>query len=217
MITTVLITVVLKKGRMTQRVSFTQEMIVEAAFALTREEGWHGVTARGIAKKLGSSTMPIYSSLKSMRKIEAAVRARAESLMHDFQGRAYTNEQPLDVALGYVSFARDERNLFRFLYVDRPVPEGRRARGRGSPHALGKVRSGETVVPISDQVPVAMRDPRILKSWIFTHGLASMLSSGVLKLPDTRIRSLLQEAGRAFFAAEKRKKEKGGVNERNSG
>jgi AcrR family transcriptional regulator len=192
---------------MTQRVSFTQEMIVEAAFALTREEGWHGLTARAIARKLGSSTMPIYSSLTSMRKIEAAVRKRAESLMRDFQGRVFANEQPLDIALGYVRFARDERNLFRFLYVDRPLPDARKGRGRGSSRALGKVRSGKTVVPIADQVPVAMQDPRILKSWIFTHGLASMLSSGVLDLPDKRIQSLLREAGGAFFAAEKKKKE----------
>lgn len=123
---------------MTQRISFTQKMIVEAAFALTREEGWGGVTARSIARKLGSSTMPIYSSLKSMREIEAAVRVRAESLMREFQGRVYTNEQPLDIALGYVSFARDERNLFRFLYVDRPLP------GRAqSPPARGGTAAGE--------------------------------------------------------------------------
>jgi AcrR family transcriptional regulator len=192
---------------MTQRVSFTQEMIVEAAFALTREEGWGGVTARSIARKLGSSTMPIYSSLKSMREIEAAVRVRAESLMREFQGRVYTNEQPLDIALGYVSFARDERNLFRFLYVDRPLPDARKVPRQGAVQPLGRVRSGGTVVPITDQVPVAKQDPGILKSWIFTHGLASMISSGVLDLPDRRIRSLLREAGGAFFAAGSKKKE----------
>jgi AcrR family transcriptional regulator len=193
---------------MTQRISFTQKMIVEAAFALTREEGWGGVTARSIARKLGSSTMPIYSSLKSMREIEAAVRVRAESLMREFQGRVYTNEQPLDIALGYVSFARDERNLFRFLYVDRPLPDARKVPRQGAVQPLGRVRSGGTVVPITDQVPVAKQDPGILKSWIFTHGLASMISSGVLYLPDRRIRSLLREAGGAFFAAGSKKKEK---------
>jgi AcrR family transcriptional regulator len=192
---------------MTQRVSFTKEMIVEAAFTLTRAQGWHGVTARSIAKKLGSSTMPIYSSLKSMVEIEAAVRKKAELLMRDYQQRAYANEQPLDVALGYVSFARDERNLFRFLYVDRPLSDARRAPRRRAAYSLGKVRSGGSVIDIADQVPVAMQDPRVLKSWIFAHGLASMLSSGVLDLTESRIQSLLKEAGGAFFTAEKKKKE----------
>ncbi len=191
---------------MTQRVSFTQEMIVEAAFALTREEGWNSVTARRIAGRLGSSTMPIYSRLTSMREIEAAVRKRAEALMREFQGRVYANEQPLDIAVGYVSFARGEPNLFRFLYVERPRPDARRVRRRRAAYPLGKVRSGRTVVPVSDQVPVSMQDARILKSWIFTHGLASMISSGVLDLPDERIRSLLSEAGGAFFRKERKKK-----------
>jgi hypothetical protein len=142
-----------------------------------------------------------------MEEIEAAVRKKAELLMRDYQQRAYTNEQPLDVALGYVTFARDERNLFRFLYVDRPLPDTRKVpRGRAA-RSLGKVRSGGSVVDIADQVPVAMQDPRILKSWIFTHGLASMLSSGVLDLPESRIRTLLTEAGGAFFSAENTKKE----------
>ncbi len=57
-------------------------------------------------------------------------------------------------------------------------------------------------VSLADQVPVALSDPRILKSWIFTHGLASLVSSGVLDLPDERIRSLLLESGAAFFGWE---------------
>jgi hypothetical protein len=55
-----------------------------------------------------------------------------------------------------------------------------------------------------------MQDPRILKSWIFAHGLASLISSGVLDLSDERIKSLLLEAGGAIFMYEKpRHEEKG--------
>ena len=64
---------------MTQKLFFTSEAILEAAYSLTREKGWAAVSARSIAKKLGSSTMPIYSTLKSMEEIERMVRARAGS------------------------------------------------------------------------------------------------------------------------------------------
>jgi AcrR family transcriptional regulator len=188
---------------MTQRISFTKERVIEAAFALTREGGWGAVTARTIATRLGSSTMPIYSSLSSMEEIEGEVRRRTESLMRDFQQRPYAKEQPLDIALGYVTFARDERNLFRFLYVDRPVTNTPAVSARRGPGARRKNGSGRSMLSIAEHVP---QDPRILKSWIFTHGLASMLSSGVLDLPDKRIRSLLREAGGAFFASEARVK-----------
>jgi len=44
---------------MTQRTVFTREMIVDAAFQLTRAHGWAFVTARTIAEKLGSSTIAL--------------------------------------------------------------------------------------------------------------------------------------------------------------
>jgi AcrR family transcriptional regulator len=185
---------------MTQKTFFTKEAIVEAAFTLTREEGWPAVTARSIARKLGSSTMPIYSSMKSMEEIAAEVRERAEALLLEFQGRNYGGEGSLGMAVGYVTFARDERNLFRFLYIDRPL---RAAPAPGA--ASGQVTtaeqfmSGARPVMLADQVPTAMSDPRILKSWIFTHGLASLVSGGVLDLPDEKIRTLLMESGAAFF------------------
>ena len=51
-----------------------------------------------------------------------------------------------------------------------------------------------------------MSDPRILKSWVFPHGLASLVSGGVLDLPDERIQGLLLESGAAFFSWEERRK-----------
>jgi AcrR family transcriptional regulator len=187
---------------MSQKTVFTKEAIVEAAFTITREEGWRSVTARSIAKRLGSSTMPIYSSMKSMEEIESEVRARAENLLLDYQSRSYAKETMLDMAIGYVTFARDERNLFRFLYVDSPLQANKQDQEREVGGKYDELLAGKRVASLEDQLPIAMRDPRVLKSWIFTHGLASMISSGVLDLPDERIKSLLTESGMAFFMSD---------------
>jgi AcrR family transcriptional regulator len=182
---------------MTQRAVFNKEIIVEAAYQLTREAGWQGVTARSIAAKLGSSTMPLYSSLKSMGEIEKEVRARAEACMHEYQRKRWASEPLLSSAVGYVVFARDERNLFRFLYVDKPLAANRPgAEGR----AVDAVEIGG-IVDIADQAAAAMKDQRILKSWAFTHGLASLISSGVLDLSDEMISHLLVEVGTAMYGS----------------
>ncbi len=183
---------------MTQRAVFTKDMIVEAAFQLTRETGWQGVTARNVAARLGSSTMPLYSSLKSMDEIEKAVRARAQQCMQDYQKKAWSPEPLLASAVGYVAFARDEKNLFRFLYVDRPVRVGA-SPGDGGEKSVEELRG---VVDLADQAAVAMKDHRVLKSWAFTHGLASLISSGVIDLPDETIARLLLEAGSAIYAGD---------------
>ena len=180
---------------MTQRTVFTREMIVDAAFQLTRAHGWAFVTARTIAEKLGSSTMPLYSTLKSMDEIEKEVRVRAEACMHGYQREKYTDEVLLSSAVGYVVFARDEKNLFRFLYVDRPV-----AAGQGGDKGQARdVQELGGVVDLVDQATVALKDPMVLKNWAFTHGLASLISSGVIDLPTARIATLLTEVGSAIY------------------
>jgi AcrR family transcriptional regulator len=177
---------------MAQKALYTKERIVETAFQLTRKSGWASVSARTIAKKLGSSTMPVYSSLKSMDEVEQAVRDRAETLMHDYQKRRFTGEPMLNSAVGYVAFARDERLLFRFLYEDRPSTPA--AAGRGA-----DVNAVGGVVDLADQVSTAMADERVLKSWAFAHGLASLISGGILDLPDATITRLLMEMGAAIY------------------
>ena len=199
---------------MTQKATFTREMIVEAAFALTREVGWSGVTARTIAKRLGSSTMPLYSSLKSMVEVEKEARKKAEALMQEYQRRPFADERMLSSAVGYVVFARDEPYLFRFLFFDRPLTMP--APGSPDGASLGTpadVTAAGGVVDLADQAATALQDPVVLKSWAFTHGLASLISSKVIDLPTERIASLLLEAGTAFYMTEELRKNKGGKNE----
>lgn len=180
---------------MTQRTVFKKEMIIEAAFQLTREQGWGAVTARNIAQKLGSSTMPLYSSLKSMDEIEKEVRIRAQSCMQEHQRRKYTENTLLNSAIGYVTFARDERNLFRFLYVDRPLTANR----PGEPGQARDVVALDGVVDLADQAVVALKDPVVLYNWAFTHGLASLISGCVIDLPEERISAIIQEVSAAIY------------------
>jgi AcrR family transcriptional regulator len=189
-------------NHVSQKATFTREMILAAAFALTREQGWASVTARNIARKLHSSTMPLYSSLKSMEAIAGEVRTRAEACMQGYQRRSYSENRMLDAAIGYVVFARDEKHLFRFLYVDQPLPAVRSPQ-EGMTRGLAKdaVALGG-VVDLADQAATAMRDPRVLKSWAFSHGLASLIGSGVIDLPDDRIAALLSEMGAAIYGQE---------------
>ncbi len=220
---------------MSQRAIFTKETIIEATFQLTRELGWGAVSSRTIARRLGSSTMPIYSTTRSMSELEREVRRRTEAMLLDYQRKPATDDIALNKAIGYVVFAREEKNLFRFLYVDRTVRE--RTIGGGASSAattptaganasdtgavtgdgaadaacenerplptLEELTSGEALPTLEEQAQVAMRDPRILKSWIFTHGLASMIASGVIDLSDEVVGSLLQEAGAALVQSAK--------------
>lgn len=178
---------------------FTREMIIDAAFSITRENGWKTVTARTISKRLACSTMPIYSLFQSMEPIGTEVKTRAGSLMQEYQKRAYTEDPMLNIAIGYVIFARDELNLFRFLFIDNPTRLSEKATVLQAEEFTKEFGSVKGVREAMDQIPESMSNPLMLKSWIFTHGLASMIGEGVLTLTDETIRSLLLSAGGAFY------------------
>lgn len=150
--------------------------------------------------------MPIYSTMRSMGEIESEVRRKAGLLMLEYQKKPFTDDPALNLGVGYVAFAREEPALFRFLYVDRPVSVqqeelSRRADGFEEMYADVRGLREEMADLLSDE-----RDPVVTKSWIFTHGLASMLSSGLLDIPQERIQALLLEAGGSFYLWEKQKK-----------
>jgi AcrR family transcriptional regulator len=191
---------------MTKQASFTREAVLNAVFEMTRESGWPSVSARSIAKRLGSSTMPIYSSLKSMADIEAETRARADAFLQKFQVRPVTGNPALDMAIGYVSFAQQEPHLFRFLYLDAPERHGPREQERKTAEVVSRP-ANEGLRKMVAALPELGSNPVILKSWIFVHGLASLLSSGALDLPDEQVRGLLQDAGAAFIDQETSRKE----------
>jgi AcrR family transcriptional regulator len=187
---------------MTQKATYSKEMIVKAALELTREMGWGTVTARNIARKLGSSTMPIYSTVKSMEEIEAEVVEKALEIMVEYQKKPYTPDPMVNIAVGYVVFAREEHNLFGILFLSERAGE---AGGVGAEARKGFfMRSFGAVPGVGDslkEIPVESMDSLILKSWIFTHGLAVMVNSEILDLTDGKIADLILEAGGAFYAA----------------
>jgi AcrR family transcriptional regulator len=192
---------------MTQRAFFTKESVLDAAFALTREKGWESVSARSIARRLGSSTMPIYSSHKSMEEIEQEVRRRAEALMQEYQLRPYRESPSLGMAIGYVDFARKEPNLFRFLYVERPRRLGPSELEKQSQEIQETAPGSAALKEMLDRMPGLKTNALNLKTWIFVHGLATLVSAGALDVPEERVVQLLADAGEAFVSQEMKRKE----------
>ena len=184
---------------MTQRQTFTKEMILDAAFTLVREKGWQAVTARNIAQALGASTMPIYSSVRSMEEVAQELGMRTFDLMQDYQKRSWTENPTLNLAVGYVMFAKREPALFKFMYQERPNPIAFQDFAR---QAEFLTRSFSTVPGVTERMKELSQVPMeamILNSWVYTHGLATLVSNKVLDVTDQQIAQLLQEAGGAFY------------------
>ena len=104
---------------MPRNAQFTAEDVVTAAFELVREKGLPGLSAPAVADKMGCSTMPIYSHFKNMQALEDAVIQKSWNLVMEYQAKHYTGDVWVDQAIGYVLFARNERNLFKGMLAGR--------------------------------------------------------------------------------------------------
>jgi len=104
---------------MPRKSQFTAEEIVEAAYTLARENGWEGLSVTAVAKRIGSSTMPIYSYFENLEKLKDAVAVKAWHLLMEFETRHYTGDVWVDQSMGYISFAMAENNLFHCMFDGR--------------------------------------------------------------------------------------------------
>ena len=101
----------------------SRDEIIDAAVSVLRDGGFSSINARSVAKKLGCSTQPIYCSFKSMdelkdelthRAIEQHIRRVRDSLKaHEGNDSRYSS-----YGMGFVKFAAEEKQLFRWLYLE---------------------------------------------------------------------------------------------------
>ena len=67
---------------MARKETITLQMILDTAFAMTREEGFSNVTARKVAAKAGCSTQPLFRFFKNFFLFCYAVYQKASRFFH---------------------------------------------------------------------------------------------------------------------------------------
>jgi AcrR family transcriptional regulator len=179
---------------------FELAQIVDAAFKIVRREGFSAVSARSIAAELGSSTTPIYWALESMDKVEDALRVKTLELMAEFQAKKFTDNVFINLAVGYVEFARCEPNLFRFLAIERQKPLNIKEEGVFEEALTNQLGFKPPVKSAIGEIDQKSMDNLTLMSLIFNYGLAVAVSSNMLKFDsEEEIRDLVTRAGGAFY------------------
>ena len=105
---------------------FTKEEIISAAVEVVRENGADGLTARALAAKLGCSVKPIFGAFKNMEEVRTEVIKAAEKIYRDRLAKSTENKNiPPYKATGteYIKFAKDDRELFKLLFMRSRISE----------------------------------------------------------------------------------------------
>ncbi len=164
---------------MPPKFKFTKAEIVNAALELTREEGAEALSARALGDRLHTSARPIFSQFTGMGEVREAVLEAANAWHREYVQRAMAqNEYPPYKASGmaYIRFAREERELFKLLFM----------RDRTGEPGAALENDDPLLEVISRQVGISREQARLfhLEMWAYVHGIASMIATGFYAWPD---------------------------------
>ena len=175
----------------------SKEQIIDAAVDVLRDDGFSAINARSVAKKLGCSTQPIYFSLRNMEELKAALTERAiqmhtqrvrDSLrIHEGNDSRYGS-----YGMGFVKFAAEEKQLFRWLYLE----------GEQLGPYQNDVLTSEVISVITEEFgyeeDVARRFHQDMV--YFTYGLAILANTDHLHLTEAELREAFRREFRALIA-----------------
>lgn len=174
---------------MPPKTKFTKEMILEAAFELTRESGIESVNARSLASKLRCSTHPIMYCFDTVDDIRREVRARAERYQTEYieaeQGNGLSMPQ---IGANYVRFAAEEKHLFRLLFQS----------DHFSKQTFLELVGDESVKPLIEHIQEryklseAEAKDEFTARFMLVHGMASMLANNSMVYDEALVARLLQ-------------------------
>lgn len=175
---------------MPPKIRVTKEEIVNAAVELVRQKGEQALNARTLALALDCSTQPIFSNFQTMEQLRLAVVEKAYLLSLDYEKQEIARGQYPDfkaTGMAYIRFAREEKELFKLLYM--------RDRGGEQVSSQGEDTTRMEQM-INQNTGLCGEDARLfhLEIWAYVHGIASMFATGYLDLEWALVSQMLTDA-----------------------
>jgi hypothetical protein len=149
--------------------------------------------------------MPIYSVLKSMKNLEDEITKRASDVLITYQTKKWSRFGFLDMGVGYVMFAQEEKELFRMMYYKQPGQEDdqerqKKYRGYVFDVLMDRLEHEEIMTGLSTE----QRKEVLNKMWVFSHGLAMLINNYVIDpMTEQEITHFLMDTGGLIITGER--------------
>jgi len=175
---------------MPPKVKVTKEEIISAAVELVRQHGVPAINARTVASMLNCSTQPVFSNFSTMEELRLSVVEKADAICSDYIRREIENGTfPAYKASGmaYIRFAKEEKELFKLLYM----------RDRSDEHVPERsALTDEMESLVHHNTGLGGIDAKLfhLEMWAYVHGIAAMFATGFLDLDWELVSKMLTDS-----------------------
>ena len=176
---------------MPPRTRITREMILDAAVAVVRRDGFEGVNARTVSQELRCSTQPVMYHFATIEELKRSAYEQADRLHSEYM-MTVPPEQDLILGIGlnYVRFAVEEPQLFRFLFQSGYAPESDLLAMIDSPELLGVLDAMQAGSGLDRKQTKDV----FLTVAMFAHGCASLIANNALVFDEALIARHLERA-----------------------
>lgn len=186
---------------MARKVTISKEVILEAALKMLIRDGYSSVNIKTLSKEIGCSTQPIVWHFENMDGLRTALADYAAEYAARKAESSFDNKFESFEFLGksYVNMALKEPNLFRFLYL------GENPKGKlYNANDIGKGKNKDLIVMLSKQTGLneAQVTRFVRNTVVFSHGIATMVATGVFKGTEKEIMDMINDAADAFILKE---------------
>ncbi len=166
-----------------------KEEITAAAVRIIRKRGLAGLNVRDVAKECKCSTQPIYHTFGSVEGLKSAVNVEIAKIFDSFlqaeiDKKLYPEYKA--VGMGYIRFAKDEKELFKFLFM----------RDRTDEDNTSKYGLDEAALIIMKNYGLYKDDSVRLhiEMWAFVHGIATMFATDYLDWEWKMVEDMVTDA-----------------------
>lgn len=181
---------------MPPKVQFTKEKILDEAYKLVINQGIDALSARSLAKELGSSVAPIYVNFKNTTELFEAVMKRIGQVVWSYCTKPYTKYGFFNIGIGQLLIARDYPLIFKDITLK--YPKSMTMEGREWEMMIDIMERDELLKGLSRRQCASILE----KMAIQTSGLSMALATGSSSLTLERALTIMEETANQLIYAE---------------
>ena len=185
---------------MPTKIRISKDMILDAAFEIVRKDGIEKLSNRELANKLKCSIRPIYYQFENVEEMQKELYIKIEQYFYKFLLDNMVEGIPKykQIGINYIKFAKKEKKLFQTLFMSEMelTPDAFVSK------AGDDYKEIEKLVKISTNLKEKDIKDFHTKMWIFSHGIATLVASGTVKLTESQVQELLSYEFQALMLLE---------------
>lgn len=188
---------------MPRKPKYTKEEIAEYGLEIIRKQGAQSLTARELAKELGTTVAPIFVHYSSMEELKQDVRTLARNRFWEYIRKGMDEKLPvLGVGMRYVRFAKEESELYRFLFLSDNVSDAKMSH-YGMDEFICSQKMVQECVKDFYRMDDLQAEHFSWNMWLVAHGIATLIVAGGGSYTEEEVAAIYAEFGLSLCKAYK--------------